>query len=164
MGQFHGIASSEPLQVNHSYFPLHLAAQHTMTEPLVKRCGSSSKPTVLITGCSDDGLGAAMAREFLARGFFVYATARSLVKMASLADLSDNIELFELDICSDESIARCTKHLHALDLLVNNAGITYAMPFTDTSMAKIRTVFEINVFGHLALTQALLPLLRKSKR
>jgi len=135
-----------------------------MTEPLVSKHGASYKRTVLITGCSDDGLGAALVREFLAKDFFVYATARSLAKMASLADLQDGLELFELDICSEESISKCAKRLHALDVLVNNAGMTYAMPFTDTSITQIRNVFEINVFGHLALTQALLPVLIKSKK
>lgn len=81
---------------------------------------SPSKRTVLITGCSDGGLGAALALAFHEAGLHVYATARNPSKMSQLAALG--METLTLDILSDSSIAACRSKLSSLDILVNNAG------------------------------------------
>ena len=70
---------------------------------------SSSKPSVLITGCSDGGLGAARAKAFHEAGLKVYATARDPSKMSQLASLG--IETLTLDIQSESSIADCVGKL-----------------------------------------------------
>lgn len=66
--------------------------------------------SVLITGCSDGGIGSALALAFEARGLHVYTTARSMAKMASLED-HPNITRLELDITSSKSIAAVVKTL-----------------------------------------------------
>ncbi|KAH8904170.1 short-chain dehydrogenase/reductase [Coniochaeta sp. PMI_546] len=118
--------------------------------------------TVLITGCSEGGIGDALAREFLARGLTVIATARSISKMSSLEPLG--IHTLELDVTSEASIAAAVDVVRSttggrLDILVNNAGVNHVQPFLDTSMADIRKVFDTNVLGVLAVTQAFVPLL-----
>lgn len=122
---------------------------------------SSTKRTVLITGCSDGGLGAALAAEFHAKGFHVYATARNVSKMAELKRLG--VETIPLDVLSEESIAACVSKLPSLDILVNNAGVGYSMPFSDLSVSEAKKAFDLNVWSYLTMSQACLPLLRKSK-
>ena len=120
-----------------------------------------TKRTVLITGCSDGGLGAALAVAFHEAGLHVYATARDPSKMAHVASLG--IETLTVDVQSDSSIAACVQKIPALDILVNNAGAAFSMPFSDVSIAEGKKLFDLNVWSYLAVTQAFLPLLLKSK-
>ena len=121
----------------------------------------TSKRTVLITGCSDGSLGSALAVAFHEAGLHVYATARDPSKMAHLTSLG--IETLTLDVLSDTSIAACVQNVPALDILVNNAGAGYSMPFSDLTIAEGKKIFDLNVWSYLAVTQAFLPLLLKSK-
>jgi 1-acylglycerone phosphate reductase len=121
---------------------------------------SNPKRTVLITGCSEGGLGAALAIAFHDAGLHVYATARNPAKMAHLAALG--IETLPLDVLSDASIAECVGKLSHLDILVNNAGGGYSMPISDLSIPEAKKLFDLNVWSYLAVTQAFLPLLLKS--
>ena len=73
------------------------------------------------------------------------------------------IETFTLDVQSDSSIAACVGQLSSLDILVNNAGATYTMPVSDLSIPQAKKLFDLNVWSYLAVTQAFLPLLLKSK-
>ncbi|KUJ11338.1 NAD(P)-binding protein [Mollisia scopiformis] len=122
---------------------------------------SNSKRTVLITGCSDGGMGAALAVAFHKAGLHVYATARSPSAMTQVA--SAGIETLTLDIQSDSSIATCVSKLKSLDILVNNAGASYSMPISDLSIAESKKIFDVNVWAQIVVTQAFLPLLLKSK-
>ena len=121
----------------------------------------STKKTVLITGCSEGGMGAALALAFHEAGLRVYATARDTSKMASLSRAG--IETLSLDISSAESIAACVAKIPSLDILVNNAGTSYSMPISDMSIDYAKGLFDVNVWAQLAVTQAFLPLLIKSK-
>jgi 1-acylglycerone phosphate reductase len=118
--------------------------------------------TVLITGCSEGGMGAALAEEFYRSGYIVYATARDQSKMASLSALG--IKTMTLDIQSQESIDHCVKSVSSLDILINNAGASYTMPIVDMSIPEAKKLFDCNVWGHLALTQAFMPRLLASKK
>lgn len=123
---------------------------------------SGPKKTVLITGCSDGGLGAALAIAFHNTGnFHVYATARNPAKMAQLKALG--IETMTLDVLSDESISACVEKIPQLDMLVNNAGAGYSMPISDLSITAAKQLFDLNVWSYISVTQAFLPLLLKSK-
>lgn len=124
---------------------------------------SGHKRTVLITGCSDGGTGAALAKELHARGLHVYATARNVDKMQSLANI-DGIELLPLEITSQASVQQCLKKIPRLDILVNNAGAQYAMPVSDLDITEAKRLFDANVWGHIAVTQAFLPLLLRSPK
>ncbi|KAF2199154.1 NAD(P)-binding protein [Delitschia confertaspora ATCC 74209] len=97
---------------------------------------SSSERTVLITGCSDGGLGAAIAIALHEAGLHVIATARNPSKMKTLDTPSR--------------------------LLISYAGGGYNMPVSDLSITEAKKQFDLNVWSHLAVTQAFLPLLLKS--
>ncbi|PGH08873.1 hypothetical protein AJ80_07745 [Polytolypa hystricis UAMH7299] len=126
------------------------------------------KRTVLITGCSDGGLGAALAIAFHKAGLHVYATARNVSKMSVLA--SHGIDTLPLDILSASSIASCVEKLSSsssfsgLDILVNNAGGGYSMPISDIDIEDAKTLFDLNVWAQIAVTQAMLPLLRRKEK
>ena len=122
---------------------------------------SSPRRTVLITGCSDGGLGAALATAFHEAGLKVYATARNSQKMSHLRSLG--IETLTLDVLSESSIAACVAKLPSLDILVNNAGMTFLMPIADLSIEEAKKTFDLNVWSYIAVTQAFMPLLLKSR-
>lgn len=121
---------------------------------------SSPKRKVLITGCSDGGIGAALAVAFHEAGLHVYATARNPSKMEQLATLG--IETFTLDVQSEYSIAACVTKLSTLDILVNYAGAQDLMPVVDVPIPEAKKQFDLNVWYHIAMIQAFLPLLLKS--
>lgn len=130
---------------------------------------------VVITGCSEGGLGFALAKAFAAEGCRVLATARSPEKAASLVSHSHNIEVLPLEVTDPESIARCVDEVSrrisasgsgscgGLDVLVNNAGVGLVMPLLDTPLDQGKKLFDVNVWAMLALTQAFAPLLIKAQ-
>jgi 1-acylglycerone phosphate reductase len=120
-----------------------------------------SQKTILITGCFPGSLGYAFALEFHRRGFAAIATARSVSSLTSLAVVG--IRTLSLDVTSTTSIAALTSQVTDLDILFNNAGVTHGAALTDITPQQVRGLFETNVFGTVALTQALLPLLITSK-
>ena len=127
---------------------------------------SKSQRTVLITGCSNGGLGAALAVAFHAHGLRVFATARDPAKMADVR--LAGMETFTLDVLSDDSIKNCveevkTKTGGTLNYLVNNAGAAYHMPISDMDLNESRKLFDLNVWSYVAVTQAFLPLLIAAK-
>jgi short-subunit dehydrogenase len=122
---------------------------------------ASGKRTVLITGCSDGGLGASLAIAFHEAGLHVIATARNVAKLKQVEALG--IETLALDVLSDSSIAECVAKVTELDILVNNAGSGYFMPVADISIAEAKKCFDLNVWSYIAVSQAFLPLLLKSK-
>ncbi|KIW10887.1 hypothetical protein PV08_10186 [Exophiala spinifera] len=119
--------------------------------------------TILITGCSDGGLGAALAIQFHRRGDRVFATARNPAKMASLTALG--IETLKLDVLSDDSVKACVDEVSALtggtlNMLINNAGAGYSMPIIDISLDDMEKLYRLNVFSVVRTTQLFFPLLR----
>ena len=82
--------------------------------------------TVLITGCSEGGIGDALAQEFHLKGLRVFATARNLTKVEHLK--ARGIEILKLDVTSTDSIKTAVAEVEKLtggklDILVNNAGM-----------------------------------------
>ncbi|KAL4780362.1 hypothetical protein BJX76DRAFT_48182 [Aspergillus varians] len=127
------------------------------------------KKTVLITGCSDAGLGSSMAKAYLAKGFTVFATVRKPSKASSLASMK-GIHILELEVTSEESIRRCAKAVEehedtggALDILVNNAGVNEVVPLLDASIEEAKRVYDANVWSLLAMAQAFAPLLIRAR-
>lgn len=121
-------------------------------------------PTVLVTGASS-GIGRATASVLANAGMRVFAGVRRL----SSDRPSEGIQEIPLDVTSPESIASAVAEINVrtdgagLGALVNNAGIGVISPAEFTSTELIRQVFEVNVFGLLAVTRAFLPLLHKSR-
>ena len=125
------------------------------------------KKTVLITGCSANGIGHAMAKNFHHQGFYVFATARDPPKTADLAELSD-VEILELDVTVPKTIAHCKEVVAKrtggrLDVLVNNAGVEVNCPLLDTDITEAKRLYDVNVWGPLAMVQAFAPLLIEAK-
>lgn len=125
------------------------------------------KKSVLITGCSTGGIGWAMAKIFHGRGFHVFATARDPAKVGDLSDLSD-VEILELDVTIPQTISQCRDAVAKrtggkLDVLVNNAGVDLQSPLLDVDIAEAKSLWDVNVWGPLAMVQAFAPLLIQAK-
>ncbi|KAK3692078.1 oxidoreductase [Podospora appendiculata] len=128
---------------------------------------AAKKKTVLVTGCSEGGIGFALAKEFQARGLHVFATARSVAKMAALESLPD-VTLLSLDVTSPASIEAAVAAVSAhtagtLDYLVNNSGSQYVMPILDADLQRSKDMFDVNVWGLVATTNAFAPLVIAAK-
>jgi len=125
-----------------------------------------STSLIVITGAST-GMGAATARELAARGHTVIAGVRREADGIELE--SANIRPFIVDITRPEQIAELAAFIDAdgrpLRALINNAGIAVNAPVEVIPMDEWRRQFDVNFFGHIEVTQALLPaLLRSSGR
>ena len=121
---------------------------------------------IVVTGAST-GIGAATARELGRRDFHVLAGVRRGTDADALR--ATNLEPIRLDITNEADIAALVQHLaddpelRPLRALVNNAGIGVNAPIEVLPLAEWRRLFEVNLFGHVAMTQALLPALIESR-
>jgi 1-acylglycerone phosphate reductase len=121
----------------------------------------------LVTGSSTGGIGWCLCREFQKHGVHVFATARSLEKLRELREL-ENVTAISLDVTRPESIAAAKEQVTKvtggkLDYLVNNSGAQYVAPILDFDIQLGRDMFEVNVWGVLAVVQAFSRLLISSK-
>lgn len=118
--------------------------------------------TVLVTGASR-GIGRATALHLAKAGWTVYAGVRDELAGKKLMAESANLQAIELDVTNADQIAGLDTLLpDRLDALVNNAGIAVAGPVEAVPIDGLRHQFEVNVFGLIAVTQAVLPRLRKA--
>lgn len=117
---------------------------------------------IVVTGAST-GIGAASARELARKGFHVLAGVRREVDADALR--ADGIEPYILDITMQSDVAAIADRVardpqrRPLRALVNNAGIAVNSPVETLPIDQWRRQFEVNLFGHIAMTQALLPAL-----
>jgi NAD(P)-dependent dehydrogenase (short-subunit alcohol dehydrogenase family) len=119
--------------------------------------------TVLVTGASR-GIGRATALHLAKAGWTVYAGVRDELAGKKLMAESAQIQAIELDVTVPDQIASLDALLpERLDALVNNAGIAVGGPVEAIAVDRLRHQFEVNVFGLIAVTQAVLPRLRKAK-
>ena len=122
---------------------------------------------VLVTGC-DTGLGRDLALGFQSRHLIVYAGCLTPAGVASLSSLSlPNLRPFVLDVTSDASVAASvslvqSSHPHRLDVLVNNAGVFDGFLLELTPVSAFQRCLDVNLLGTVRLSQACLPLLRRS--
>jgi NAD(P)-dependent dehydrogenase (short-subunit alcohol dehydrogenase family) len=135
---------------------------------------------VFITG-ANKGIGFETTRQLLQKGYYVYLGSRSTeAGNAAIAQLKaeglDNVECIQIDVTDEASVLAARKTIgektDVLDVLINNAGISgvtfddngNVIPQTaaDTSIAVFKSVYEINVYGVIRVTQAFLDLLKKS--
>jgi NAD(P)-dependent dehydrogenase (short-subunit alcohol dehydrogenase family) len=139
----------------------------------------AEKRIALVTG-ANRGIGLEISRGLVAEGFIVLMGSRSLERGTAAAEsIGPDAHAIVLDVTDAATIAAAAHAIAAtygrLDVLVNNAGIAHRGPRTLTleevvakakpsiaDLDEVRGVFETNVFGVLAVTQAMLPLLRRA--
>jgi NAD(P)-dependent dehydrogenase (short-subunit alcohol dehydrogenase family) len=119
---------------------------------------STDTELVIVTGASS-GIGAATARELARRGFHVLAGVRRDRDADGIR--GPRIEPLILDITDPEHVCALAERVRAdhraVRALVNNAGIGVNVPIEVFPMDRWRRLFEVNLFGHVAVTQTLLP-------
>jgi NAD(P)-dependent dehydrogenase (short-subunit alcohol dehydrogenase family) len=136
------------------------------------------KPVALVTG-ANQGIGLQIARDLADHGFIVLVGSRNLERGEAAAwEIGRDSKALQLDVTDQASIAaaaaRIREEFGRLDLLIQNAAISntnkqpgqsvadYAKTTrpSNVSLAEMRAVWDTNVFGVLAVYQAMLPLLR----
>ena len=139
-----------------------------------------NKPVALVTG-ANQGIGLQIAKELVTHGFVVLVGSRNFERgVAAAAQVGPDAYALQLDVTDQVSIAaaaaRISEEFGRLDVLVNNAAISNTGKLPGTSIAEfvkltrpsivsldeVRAVWETNVFGVLAVYQAMLPLLREA--
>jgi len=140
----------------------------------------SDNRIALVTG-ANQGIGFQIAKDLAGKGITVLVGSRNLANGETAArEIGANAHAIQLDVTDQASIDAAAEHIGnvygRLDILMNNAGISkVGQPqgsfdevvkksrISSASLADIRTIYDTNVFGVIAVTQAMLPLLRKSK-
>lgn len=118
-----------------------------------------------ITGCSK-GFGRVLSEELLTRtDSFVVATARDVAVLDTLKkEYKDRVLTLTLDVKNSNHIKNAVdetlQKFSRIDVLVNNAGYGLGGAMEECSMQSIRNVFDVNVFGLIEMTKAVLPIMR----
>jgi NAD(P)-dependent dehydrogenase (short-subunit alcohol dehydrogenase family) len=116
----------------------------------------------LVTGASS-GIGLVTARALRRDGYRVFGTSRK-----PISDTPDGITMLICDVTDDESVQTVVDEVLSragrIDLLVNNAGIGLLGGAEESSAAQAKAVFDVNVFGVLRMTNAVLPVMRRQRR
>jgi len=116
---------------------------------------------VLITGAGS-GFGKGTAVALRAHGHNVIATTETQTQADALRAEHPQLQIEKLDITSSVDIAKAATF--DVDVLINNAGAGQTGPMADVPIDRVRHLFEVNVFGTLAVTQAVLPRMAAKKR
>lgn len=118
-----------------------------------------------ITG-ANRGLGAAIVRQVLARGEQVVAASRRSEAASGLLEGADLLSV-RLDVTSDsdaaQAVEEAVERFGRIDFLVNNAGRSLLGAVEEASASDVQEVFATNVFGVLAVTRAVLPVMRRQR-
>jgi short-subunit dehydrogenase len=116
----------------------------------------------LVTGASS-GIGHATAKALRNAGFRVFGTSRR-----AAAERSDGAIMLSCDVTDDASVAKLVDEVLAeagrIDVLVNNAGIGLLGGAEESSTAQAQALFDVNVFGVLRMTKAVLPTMRRQRK
>jgi NAD(P)-dependent dehydrogenase (short-subunit alcohol dehydrogenase family) len=138
-----------------------------------------NKPVALVTG-ANKGIGLQIAKDLVGHGFTVLIGSRNIQNgEAAAKSVGADARAIQLDVTNQASIAAAAERIHEefgrLDVLVNNAGISHTGKPGKTleelvkagrpsvvPVEDVRAIFETNVFGVVAVTQAMLPLLREA--
>jgi NAD(P)-dependent dehydrogenase (short-subunit alcohol dehydrogenase family) len=120
-----------------------------------------TRPVAIVTGAAG-GIGEATARALQAAGYRVFGTYRR-----PPATRLSGVEYLVCDVTSDESVKAAVDQVLAkagrIDLLVNNAGVGLVAGAEESSLEQARSLFEVNVFGLIRTTKAVLPTMRQQR-
>ena len=120
-----------------------------------------NRKVAIVTGASA-GIGAATARALHAAGYRVFGTYRK----PPVSRVS-GVEYLALDVTSDESVkalvAQVLDQAGRIDLLVNNAGVGLVAGAEESSLAQAKSLFDVNLFGVIRMTKAVLPIMRQQR-
>src|SRR6185436_8877146 len=118
-----------------------------------------TRPVAIVTGASG-GIGEATARALHAAGYRVFGTYRR-----PPATRSPGIEYLACDVTSDQSVQAAVGEVLSktgrIDLLVNNAGVGLLAGAEESSLEQAKSLFDVNLFGLIRMTKAVLPTMRK---
>jgi NAD(P)-dependent dehydrogenase (short-subunit alcohol dehydrogenase family) len=124
---------------------------------------------IVVTGAST-GIGEAAATRLAAQGFTVFAGVRKEADAERLQSKSlPGMRPLMIDVADDASVSRAATEVTAavgdagLQGLVNNAGVSWGGPLETQDLGEIRAMFDVNVFGLIAVTQAFLGLIRQGR-
>ena len=124
---------------------------------------TATRQVALVTGASS-GVGKAAAIALAAAGFQVIGTGRNTARVTAPA----GVTYLDLDVTSDESVAsvvgQVIDRFGHIDVLVNNAGVGATGAAEEFSVAQTQDVFDINVYGVMRMTKAVLPHMRAQRR
>jgi len=113
----------------------------------------------LVTGASS-GIGRATAKALQGAGYRVFGTSRR-----AASDSTDGVTMLTCDVTDDAAVAKLVDEVLAkagrIDLLVNNAGMGLLGAAEESSTAQAQALFDVNVFGVLRMTNAVLPTMRR---
>jgi len=132
----------------------------------------TNKRHALVTG-ANKGIGFAIAKGLAEAGMSVWMGARDRARgeeaVARLREQDLDVHFLEIDVADQSSVQRAAATLSsevgALDVLINNAGIIIDVttPPSQVRMEDMKAVFEVNLFGPVRVTQALLPLMKTAQ-
>ncbi|KAJ7583922.1 NAD-binding protein [Mycena floridula] len=124
-----------------------------------------SAHVAFITGCSDGGIGAALAQTLAERDCRVYASTRNISSMKSL--VHPNIIRLAVDVTDSTSILEAVKQIYLesgrLDICVSNAGTGCPGPLLDIPLEKSQAAMDTNFWGLVRLVQAVVPRMASDK-
>ena len=128
---------------------------------------TANAQTWFITGTSS-GFGRAFAEHAIAQGHNVVATARRVDALADLVALApDRVMALELDVvgagAAERAMVAAVERFGRIDVLVNNAGYGVVGALEETPDAELRALMDTNFFGAMAVTRAVLPMLRAQR-
>lgn len=131
----------------------------------------ATSKVALVTG-ANKGIGLEVARQLATHGYTVWLGARDAERGTAAADALRatglDVRFLSLDVTSDESVRGAAETVGAecgeIDALVNNAGVALerGTPPSEVDLATVRATYDVNVFGCMRVTQAFLPLLKRS--
>lgn len=128
-----------------------------------------SDQVVWLTGASS-GIGEALAYEMVGKGAKLILSSRRRAELERVREgclqrgaNADDILILPLDVTDEAAMPTVVSEAHQkwgrIDMLLNNAGISQRSLCVDTDMATYRTLFEVDVFGQIALTKLVLPIM-----